>query len=229
VLVCSLVVGATSQFGCRSAGAGADRPAEQTSPGSRAGAASVRAASESAPPPSPSGAQRVEQDGRERRPLVDAQSTLRYQDLSASQLREAERILFALAACCAQLPESGAPRLSSDDFWRDIEDTCMPSADLRWPSKDRLAQRSFVACARSPWTMKRFGGFSDVRVSGTSDEAREWIVAYLRPEILGNTRTPVLFSTGEIRWLTPEGLEALREPELENVGRLLDLLGKGGT
>lgn len=71
---------------------------------------------------------------------------------------------------------------------------------LYWP-RDR-GSISFVVPEHSRY------GLDGKRFAATLSPPRLWVVAYLRPDVLGNTRTAVLTGSGTTMWISPEELDA---------------------
>jgi hypothetical protein len=148
-----------------------------------------------------------------------------FDDLSADQRSEVERILLEFADCFIVLQESHGGHfplhLNSWDF---IEEACGLSKEARWPRKAPTGDRSFSICMSNPWTLEPFRGFSGPETPGEPQGQDRWIVVHLVPRVLGYTRTAVLHSDGSIQWLTPAEYEAALRPQWERLDQWLDSL-----
>jgi hypothetical protein len=157
-----------------------------------------------------------------------------FEDLTNTQILEVEGILISVAECWAQLTKrhggkspttvvfrdfkrekSGMDRFHIRGAWDLIEEDCGLAEGIRWPSRDVTAKRSINICLRNPWTGESFSGFVPTEQSANSAAPDKWVLVHLQLEVLGNTRTAVLFSDGEVKWLTPAEFTHAYRPQYE--------------
>lgn len=130
----------------------------------------------------------------------------KFSDLSAANRQEVESTLRDIADACQNHRGTGSSNACSTDLQAVVARSPSLAQRIYWPHTGGM--QSFEVCPNA-----RYGNLREEFTEALSPPSW-WIIVYLRPEVLGNTRTAALTSDGYVIWITPEELtESLREAD----------------